>query len=81
MPKRTLKGIVKSDKADKTIVVQVTRNKKHELYHKTLAFTKKFKAHDEENNAKEGDTVLIEESRPFSKHKTWILKQVVERAV
>lgn len=81
MPKRTLKGKVKSDKMDKTIVVQVSRNKKHKLYHKTMSFTKSFKAHDEANNAKEGDTVLIEECRPYSKDKTWLLKEVVERAV
>ena len=81
MPKRTLKGTVKSDKCDKTIVVQIARNKKHKLYQKTLSFTKSFKAHDEENNAKQGDTVLIEECRPFSKEKTWLLKEVVERAV
>lgn len=81
MPKRTLKGTVKSDKMDKTIVVQVARNKKHKLYHKIMSFTKSFKAHDEANDAKEGDTVLIEECRPFSKEKTWLLKEVVERAV
>ena len=81
MPKRTLKGLVKSDKTDKTISVAVERTKKHEVYQKVINFTKKFLAHDENNEAKEGDTVIIEESRPYSKRKTWVLKQVVERAV
>jgi small subunit ribosomal protein S17 len=81
MPKRTLKGLVRSDKADKTISVAIERTKKHEVYQKVINFTKKFLAHDENNEAKEGDTVIIEESRPYSKRKTWILKQIVERAV
>lgn len=81
MPKRTLRGQVRSDKADKTISVAVERTKKHEVYHKVVNFTKKFLAHDENNDAKEGDTVIIEESRPYSKRKTWILKEIVERAV
>ena len=81
MPKRVLRGKVKSDKADKTIVVNVERKKKHKLYQKVISFSKRFKAHDEANNAKEGDTVLIEECRPYSKDKTWILKEVLERAV
>lgn len=81
MPKRTMKGLVRSDKADKTISVAIERTKKHEVYHKVINFTKKFLAHDENNDAKEGDTVIIEESRPYSKRKTWILKEIVERAV
>ncbi len=81
MPKRTLKGQVSSDKADKTITVTVERTKKHKVYHKVINFTKKFLAHDESNEAKEGDTVMIEESRPYSKRKTWVLKEIVERAV
>lgn len=81
MPKRLLKGKVSSDKADKTITVAVERRKKHPVYHKIINFTKKFLAHDEGNSAKIGDTVVIEESRPFSKRKTWVLKEVVERAV
>ena len=81
MPKRTLKGLVRSDKADKTISVAIERTKKHEVYHKVINFTKKFLAHDEANEAKEGDTVIIEESRPYSKRKTWVLKEIVERAV
>lgn len=81
MPKRVLTGKVTSDKNDKTITVEVTRKKKHELYHKVMTFTTKFRAHDEENSVKEGDVVTIEECRPYSKHKTWILKEVLERAV
>lgn len=81
MPKRILRGRVSSDKCDKTITVDVVRKKKHKLYHKVMTFTTKFKAHDESNTAKEGDLVAIEESRPISKHKTWILKDVLERAV
>lgn len=81
MPKRVLRGKVVSDKADKTITVIVERKKKHKLYHKIINFTKKFLAHDESNEAKEGDVVLIEESRPISKRKTWVLKSVVEKAV
>jgi small subunit ribosomal protein S17 len=81
MPKRILRGRVTSDKADKTITVVVERKKKHPLYHKIINFTKKFMAHDESNEAKEGDLVLIEESKPISKRKTWVLKSVVEKAV
>lgn len=81
MPKRTLKGKVKSNKATKTIVVQVERKKNHPIYQKVINFTKNFMAHDEAEDAKEGDIVLIEECRPFSKNKTWILKEVVERAI
>lgn len=81
MPKKEFKGVVVSDKGDKTIVVRVSRNSKHPLYHKVITFNKKFMAHDEANTAKEGDVVLIEESRPISKRKTWTLKEVLERAL
>ena len=81
MPKRQMSGKVTSTKGDKTITVSVVRKKKHKLYQKVVSFTKKFLAHDAENTANEGDTVLIEESRPYSKRKTWCLKEVVERAV
>lgn len=80
MPKRILRGKVRSDKAAKTIIVEVARRKKHPMYHKVITFTKTFAAHDEENTARQGDTVLIEESKPISKRKTWVLKEVVERA-
>jgi small subunit ribosomal protein S17 len=67
--KKTLKGIVVSDKMDKTAVVAVTRFVKHKKYLKYLKITKKFKAHDEANTAKVGDKVSIVETRPISKDK------------
>ena len=74
-------GKVVSDKMDKTIVVAVETYKKHELYHKRIKYTKKFKAHDEANEAKIGDTVRIMETRPLSKDKRWRLVEIVEKAV
>jgi small subunit ribosomal protein S17 len=74
-------GKVVSDKMDKTIVVAVETYKKHSLYHKRIKYTKKFKAHDEKNDAKIGDTVRIMETRPLSKDKTWRLVEIVEKAV
>lgn len=74
-------GKVVSDKMDKTIVVAVETYKKHSLYHKRIKYTKKFKAHDENNEAKIGDTVKIMETRPLSKDKRFRLVEVVEKAV
>ncbi|RKP45110.1 MULTISPECIES: 30S ribosomal protein S17 [Cohnella] len=74
-------GKVVSDKMDKTIVVAVETYKKHSLYHKRIKYTKKFKAHDETNDAQIGDTVRIMETRPLSKDKTWRLVEIVEKAV
>jgi len=74
-------GKVVSDKMDKTIVVAVETYKKHSLYHKRIKYTKKFKAHDENNEAQIGDTVRIMETRPLSKDKTWRLVEIVEKAV
>lgn len=74
-------GKVVSDKMDKTIVVAVETYKKHNLYHKRIKYTKKFKAHDENNTAKIGDTVRIAETRPLSKDKRWRLVEVIEVAV
>ncbi|AJY75280.1 30S ribosomal protein S17 [Paenibacillus beijingensis] len=74
-------GKVVSDKMDKTIVVAVETYKKHDLYHKRIKYTKKFKAHDENNSAKIGDTVKIMETRPLSKDKRWRLVEVVEEAI
>jgi len=74
-------GKVVSDKMDKTIVVAVETYKKHSLYHKRIKYTKKFKAHDENNEAKIGDTVRIMETRPLSKDKRWRLVEIVEKAV
>jgi small subunit ribosomal protein S17 len=74
-------GKVVSDKMDKTIVVAVETYKKHDLYHKRIKYTKKFKAHDENNQAKIGDVVKIMETRPLSKDKRWRLVNIVEEAV
>jgi len=74
-------GKVVSDKMEKTIVVAVETYKKHSLYHKRIKYTKKFKAHDENNDAKIGDTVRIMETRPLSKDKTWRMVEIVEKGV
>ena len=74
-------GIVVSDKMAKTVVVAIERRVPHPVYGKMVTRTKRLKAHDEENSAKVGDTVRIEESRPISKLKCWKLVEVVERAV
>jgi len=73
MPKRVLQGVVVSDKTDKTVVVDVERRFTHPLLKKTVRRTKKYQAHDENNRFKVGDTVLIEESRPISKTKRWVV--------
>ncbi|MEI7436820.1 MAG: 30S ribosomal protein S17 [bacterium] len=73
-------GIVVSDRMAKTIVVQVERKKPHPLYGKVIRNLKKFYAHDEERQAKVGDTVLIVETRPLSKLKRWRLLTIVARA-
>jgi small subunit ribosomal protein S17 len=72
-------GIVTSDKMEKTITVAVINRKSHPIYGKILTTTVKLKAHDDENSAKEGDTVEIMETRPLSKTKRWRLVRVVER--
>lgn len=74
-------GKVVSNKMEKTIVVAVETYKKHDLYHKRIKYTKKFKAHDENNEARIGDTVKIMETRPLSKDKRWRLAEIVEKAV
>jgi small subunit ribosomal protein S17 len=73
MPKRVLQGVVVSDKNTKTVVVQVERRYTHPLYKKTVRRTKKFHAHDEEETFKVGDIVRIEESKPISKNKRWVV--------
>jgi small subunit ribosomal protein S17 len=73
-------GLVTGDKMEKTIVVTVTSLVRHPLYGKIMKRTKKFKAHDETNEAHQGDTVEITETRPLSKDKRWRLVRVVERA-
>ncbi len=78
--RKTKVGRVVSDKMDKTIVVSVERLTRHRLYKRVIRLTTKFKAHDETNDAKVGDTVLIEESRPLSATKRWRLVRVIQRA-
>ena len=73
MPKRRLTGRVISDKMQKTVVVQVQRFKQHEKYLRRLTIHKKYKAHDEKQEYHTGDTVVIEETRPLSKDKSWIV--------
>jgi len=73
MPKRILQGVVVSDKTDKTVTVKVERKFLHPLYQKTVRTSKKYAAHDETNQYKTGDTVKIEESKPISKTKKWVV--------
>ena len=76
MPKRVLTGLIVSDKGDKTVVVNVERKVKHPLYGKIIRRSKKYHAHDEGNEFKQGETVRIEETAPISRLKTW---KVVDR--
>lgn len=78
--RRTLLGTVVSNKMDKTVVVQVTRRYRHARYKKYVQERLRYKAHDETNDARPGDTVRIVECRPLSKDKRWRLQEVVERA-
>ena len=78
--RKTKTGRVVSDKMDKTIVVSVERLTRHRLYKRVMRASTKFAAHDEANEAKIGDTVLIEESRPLSATKRWRLVSVLSRA-
>ena len=73
-------GIVTSSRMQKTIVVEARRQYAHHLYRRVIARTKKFYAHDEQNTARVGDVVRLEETRPLSKLKRWRLKEVVQRA-
>ena len=77
---RTLQGRVVSDKMDKTITVKIERRVKHPVYGKYITRSSKVHAHDEENKAGTGDTVLVMESRPLSKSKSWTLVEIVETA-
>jgi small subunit ribosomal protein S17 len=73
-------GIVVSDKMDKTIVVRVDRKAQHSLYGKPVLHNKKYMAHDETNDCRIGDKVLIAETRPLSAHKRWEVAEIIERA-
>ena len=77
---KVLKGVVVSDKMDKTVVVSIVELVRHPLYGKAVKKTVKYKAHDEENTCKIGDRVKIMETRPLSKDKRWRIVEVVERA-
>lgn len=78
--RKTNVGKVVSDKMDKTIVVAVEDNVKHPLYKKVVKHTERFKAHDENNECKTGDRVLIMETRPLSRDKRWRLVKILEKA-
>ena len=77
MPKRILQGVVVSDKGDKTITVDVERRFTHPMMKKTVRRTKKYHAHDESNSAQVGDVVRIQECRPVSRSKAWMLLEKV----
>lgn len=73
-------GIVVSDKMNKTVVVRVDRMSKHPLYGKPVLRVKKYMAHDETNECRPGDRIMIEETRPLSRHKRWKVAEIIERA-
>lgn len=77
---RTLQGKVVSDKMDKTVTVLIERKVKHPLYGKIIRLSTKIHAHDENNQYEIGDVVIISESRPLSKTKSWVVKELVEKA-
>ncbi|MCC6166792.1 MAG: 30S ribosomal protein S17 [Caldilineaceae bacterium] len=79
--RKTMVGTVTSDKMDKTVVVTVNRITRHPLYGKVIKVSKKYKAHDENNEAKMGDVVRICECRPISKDKTFFVQEILERSV
>lgn len=78
--KRTLEGVVVSNKGDKTVIVQVERKFLHPRYRKTVRMHKKYAAHDAENTCNIGDTVRIVECRPLSRSKRWMMEAVLTRA-
>ena len=80
MAKRTLTGVVTSAKRDKTITITVTSRETHPLYGKQYTVNRKYTAHDEKNEAGEGDTVTIVETRPISKTKSFTLQGIVEKS-
>jgi len=78
--RRELVGVVVSDKMDKTVVVKVDRKVPHPLYGKHIIKSKKYHAHDEKNECREGDVVVIRETRPLSKTKRWVVVKILQRA-
>ena len=79
--RKTRQGLVVSDKMDKTVTVQIDKLVMHPVYKKYVRQRVKYKVHDERNEARTGDTVLIEECRPLSRQKRWRVKQILDRAV
>ena len=79
--RKTMIGTVVSNKMDKTVVVQVTHRLMHAKYKKFVSRRVKYKAHDEQNECNVGDTVLIMETRPYSKEKRWRVRELLEKAV
>jgi small subunit ribosomal protein S17 len=79
--KRTLVGRVVSDRMEKTVIVVVERRVKHAIYDKIMMRSSKYHAHDDSNDAKAGDLVEIQECRPLSKSKSWVVTKLLERAV
>ena len=79
--RRTLTGTVVSDRNDKTVTVVVIRRFRHPIYGKFVQKRKKYMAHDPENKCRIGDVITIEEHRPISRRKRWIVKEIVEKAV
>ena len=79
--RKSRQGVVTSNRMDKTITVQLDRMVMHPIYKKYVRRRVKYKVHDERNEASIGDTVLIEECRPMSRHKRWRLKTITEKAV
>ena len=77
--KKTMTGVVVSNKMDKTIVVKVERRFAHPVYKKVVKTTKKYKVHDEKNECVEGDFIRIQETRPLSKEKRWRLMDIVSK--
>jgi small subunit ribosomal protein S17 len=79
--KKELIGVVTSDKMQKTVVVLVTHRVRHPMYKKYISHSIKYKAHDENNEAKVGDRVLLIETRPLSREKRWRVQKIIEKAV
>jgi len=77
--KKKMIGVVVNNKMDKTVVVEISRSLKHPMYHKYVTRKKRYKAHDEENKCNIGDRVLIMETRPLSKEKRWVVKEVLKK--
>lgn len=78
--KRVMIGRVLSNRMDKTVVIEVERAKRHQLYEKVVVHRKKYKAHDEDNACEIGDWVRVIESRPMSHEKRWVVTEILERA-